>query len=173
MLKSSTIALAASTLIILSGCNDSSNSSQSQATPSTESSGPAWILTSAPAGDVSVTEAKASASEGDQVVIRGRIGGRRSPINAESPIFTIVDLDLEYCGQFSDDSCGTPWDYCCDTPTTITEHTATVQVQGDGVDLVGAGFEPLDEVVLIGVIGARPNENVFTVNATGIYPVSD
>ncbi len=171
MLKSSTIALAASTLMILSGCSDSSSSSQTQATPTTESAGPAWVLTSAPAGDVSVTDAKASASEGDQVVIRGRIGGRRSPINAESPIFTLVDLDLEYCGQFSDDSCGTPWDYCCETPTTITEHTATVQVQGEGVDLVAAGFEPLDEVVLIGVVGPRPDGQVFTIKATGIYEV--
>ncbi len=171
MLKSSTIALIASTLMVLSGCQDTSNSSQTQAPSSTQATTPTWVLTSAPAGDVSVTEAKASASEGDQIVIRGRIGGRRSPISSESPIFTIVDLELEYCGQFSADGCRTPWDYCCETPETLTMNSATVQVQGSEVDLTAAGLEPLDEVVLIGVVGPRPDQQVLTIRATGLYSV--
>lgn len=172
MFRTTTIALTASTLVLLGGCSESPSSPQAQAPSSeTQHTPHAWVLTSAPAGDVSVTEAKASAKEGDQVVIRGRIGGRHAPISADSPVFTIVDLGLEYCGQTTDDQCGTPWDYCCETPSTIATNSATVQVQGDAIDLGGAGFEPLDEVILIGTVGPRPDEQVLTIRATGVYPV--
>lgn len=174
MLKTITIAMTTSTLLMLSGCSESSSEPQAQA-PSTESTIEttpyAWVLTSAPAGDVSITEAKANAKEGDQIVIRGRIGGRHEPISADSPVFTIVDLGLEYCGQTTDDKCPAPWDYCCETPSTIASNSATVQVQGDEIDLTGAGLKPLDEVVLIGTVGPRPDEQVLTIMATGIYPV--
>lgn len=174
MLKTNTIAMTTSTLLMLSGCSESSSSPQAQA-PSTESTTEitpyAWVLTSAPAGDVSITEAKANAKEGDQIVIRGRIGGRHAPISADSPVFTIVDLALEYCGQTNDDKCPAPWDYCCETPSTIATNSATVQVQGDAIDLTGAGLKPLDEVVLIGTVGPRPDEQVLIIQATGIYPV--
>lgn len=171
MYKATTFALAVSTLIMLSGCSESTTPQAESSSSADQSATQAWILTSAPAGDVSVTEAKASAKEGDQIVIRGRIGGRHEPISAGSPVFTIVDLGLEYCGQSNDDKCGTPWDYCCETPGTIATNTATVQVQGDAIDLTGAGFEPLDEVVLIGTVGPRPSEQVLTITASGIYPV--
>jgi hypothetical protein len=174
MLKTITIAMTTSTLLMLSGCSESSSEPQAQApaTESTEQATPhAWVLTSAPEGDVSITEAKASAKEGDQIVIRGRIGGRHEPISADSPVFTIVDLGLEYCGQTTDDKCPAPWDYCCETPSTIASNSATVQVQGDEIDLTGAGLKPLDEVVLIGTVGPRPDEQVLTIQATGIYPV--
>ncbi|MCA9275844.1 MAG: hypothetical protein KDA29_07455 [Phycisphaerales bacterium] len=174
MLKTITIAMTTSTLLMLSGCSESSSSPQAQAPSNentTETTPYAWVLTSAPAGDVSITEAKANAKEGDQIVIRGRIGGRHEPISADSPVFTIVDLGLEYCGQTTDDQCGTPWDYCCETPSTIASNSATVQVQGDEIDLTGAGLKPLDEVVLIGTVGPRPDEQVLTIRATGVYPV--
>lgn len=174
MYRTTTIALAASTLVLLSGCSESSSSPQAQAPTSEGTAQPAayaWVLTSAPEGDVSITEAKANAKEGDQIVIRGRIGGRHAPISADSPVFTIVDLGLEYCGQTTDDQCGTPWDYCCETPSTIATNSATVQVLGDAIDLSGAGLEPLDEVILIGTVGPRPDEQVLTIRATGVYPV--
>lgn len=174
MLRTTTIALTTSTILMLSGCSESASTPQSDAssTGSTnQTTAHAWVLTSAPGGEVSVTEAKSNAEEGDQVVIRGRIGGRKAPISADSPVFTIVDLELEYCGQTTDDKCGTPWDYCCETPSTIATNSATVQVQGDAIDLAGAGLEPLDEVILIGTVGPRPDEQVLTVMATGVYPV--
>jgi hypothetical protein len=174
MLKAITIALTASSLISFSGCSDSGSSSQSQTSSSENTDQPtshAWVLSSMPSGDVSVTDAKTMAKEGDQIVIRGRIGGRRSPISTDSPVFTLVDLGLEYCGQSDDDKCGTPWDYCCETQGTIVSNSATVQVLGDSIDFASAGIEPLDEVVLIGTVGPRPDEQVLTIRATGIYQV--
>ena len=64
MLKTITIAMTTSTLLMLSGCSESSSSPQAQAPSNentTETTPYAWVLTSAPAGDVSITEAKANA----------------------------------------------------------------------------------------------------------------
>ncbi len=167
-------ALTATALLALNGCSDPAEPDQqtsAQSSGASETAMHSWLLTSAPAGDISITQAKSDAAEGDQVVIRGRIGGRSEPISDQSPVFTIVDLDLEYCGQSNDDACGTPWDYCCETPGTIATHSATVQVVGDSIGLSSAGLEPLDEVVLIGTVGPRPDDQVLTIRATGVYRV--
>lgn len=159
---------AAGAVLILSGCDKAS--SEQSAIIDTAPKGEAWVLTSAPEGAISVTQAKATANEGDQVIIRGRIGGRMTPITADSPVFTIVDLGLEYCGQFAEGGCPTPWDYCCESPGTITTNTATVQIVGNAtIDPLAGGLNPLDEIVLIGIVGPRPGSQVLTVKATGVY----
>lgn len=153
--------------LAVAGCGE-----QSAEAPARE--GASWVLVSEPEGVESITEAKADAKEGDRVVLRGRIGGRKQPLTSGSLAFTLVDLSLAYCGQHTEDACGTPWDYCCETPETINAHGATVQVVGaDGAPLEGdasvAGLEPLDEVVVVGTVGPRPSEEVLTVMATGVY----
>lgn len=168
-----TLLLIASSLLLLTsvGC-DQSSSEQSNEVSLVDpvKSTNAWLLTSEPSGAVSISEAKQSAQEGDTVVIRGRIGGRRSPMSNESSVFTIMDMELAYCGQHEDDGCTTPWDYCCETPDTIGTNSATVQVVGDGaIDPVAAGLKPLDVVILIGTVGPRPNDQVLTIQATGVY----
>jgi hypothetical protein len=162
---------AAGLLITLAGCDKASSEKAVETTATTEKAQPIeWILTSEPQGAISITEAKANGKEGDTVILRGRIGGRHSPISADSPVFTVIDLQLEYCGQNEDDGCSTPWDYCCETPGTIASNSATVQIVGEGsVNPVAAGLEALDEVILIGTVGPRPTEEVFTIRATGVY----
>ncbi len=153
-------------------------SASSGATPAPTDAGSTWLLAWSPQGATSVTDAKASAQEGDTVVIRGRIGGRRDPITGGSPVFTIVDLELPYCGQEVADGCGTPWDYCCETPDTISANSATVQVIDGagspiGDDLTSQGLSALDEVVVVGLVAARPSDAVLTVRATGVYVASE
>lgn len=168
-----TLLLIASSLLLLTsvGC-DQSSSEQTNEISLDDPVKPAnaWLLTSEPSGAVSITEAKESAREGDTVVIRGRIGGRKAPMSNESTVFTIMDMEIAYCGQHEDDGCSTPWDYCCETPDTIGANSATVQVVGDGtIDPVGAGLKPLDVIILIGTVGPRPNDQVLTIQATGVY----
>ena len=133
----------------------------------------AWLLSGEPAGALGVVDAKASAKEGDTVVVRARIGGRMEPITAQSPVFVVMDLGLPYCGETHEDACPTPWDYCCDTPETIKANAATVQIVSDGPqpDPIAAGLSPLDEVILVGTVGPRPTEDVLTIRATGVYRV--
>lgn len=167
------ITVGTSLLIALTGCDKASSQQATQAANTAEqATSTAWLLTSAPDGAVSITEARTNAKEGDSVVIRGRIGGRHSPMSAESPVFTVVDLELAYCGQHEDDGCTTPWDYCCESPGTIMSNSATVQLVGDEIlNPVEAGLDPLDEIILIGTVGPRPTDQVFTIRATGVYLV--
>jgi hypothetical protein len=160
---------------LIAACGRGDGDTQSQATPTNDAQTPEWLLTSAPTGAVSVTEAKASADEGDRVVLRARIGGRKQPIAADSPAFTVMDLAIPHCGQLHGDRCATPWDYCCETPENITQNAATVQlVDTDGNPLnVDPTVEltELDEILIVGTVRPRPSPSVLTVAATGVYRV--
>ncbi|MEM1165987.1 MAG: hypothetical protein AAGI30_06815 [Planctomycetota bacterium] len=135
-----------------------------------------WVLASAPADAQGVKDAKASAQEGESIVLRGRIGGRLEPITAGSPVFTVMDLAVPHCNQKHGDVCTTPWDYCCETPESLTANSATVQIvdaSGRAVDESpdAAGFAPLDEVIVVGTVAARPTPDVLTIRATGLFRV--
>ncbi len=159
--------------VLLTGCGGES-SGQSDAEGATTRPA-SFLLDSEPSGATSVQEAKLSAREGETVVVRGRIGGRMTPISSDSPVFTIVDLEVPYCGQENEtDQCPTPWDYCCETPETLRAAAATVQLVDESggpleVDPLGEGLGALDEVVVIGTVGPRPSEDVFTIRATGVH----
>ena len=171
-MKIITTPLLAFALLIVAGCSESnSNPINNQTQNSTQNEMASWVLTSEPQGAVSVTEAKSIAKEGDEIVIRGRIGGRPNPMDAASPVFTIVDLELEYCGQNTSDGCTSPWDYCCETPDTISTNSATIQVVSDDTVDLTSELEPLDEVILRGTVGPRTDERLLIIRANGVYRV--
>ncbi|GAB4546321.1 MAG: hypothetical protein Tsb0013_05070 [Phycisphaerales bacterium] len=167
------IACACATLLTACGGN-TDNAAPTGPTGSADM-GPAWLLTEQPADEQGVNIAKAFAQEGDSVVIRARIGGRVEPMAPGSPAFTVVDLSLPYCGQLTDENCPTPWDYCCETPETITANAATVQLVDDDGQPVSddptKSLSPLDELIIVGTVGPRPNPDVFLIRATGVYRV--
>lgn len=157
----------------ISACGESGGDSAAASTNDTS-----WLLTAAPADAAPVAEAKSSVEAGQQVVIRGRIGGRMEPVASDSSAFTIVDLGELYCGQDNpeDDHCPTPWDYCCTSPSGLQASTATVQiVDAEGVpidtDPVAAGLSPLDEIIVVGTVGPRPTPEVLMIRATGVHRV--
>ncbi len=87
-----------------------------------------------------------------------------------------MDPALPSCRERGD-GCRKPWDYCCETPETIAANSATVQLVDDGrdpraIDLGTHGFEPLDEVVVVGTVGPRPNEAMLVINAEKIHRVT-
>lgn len=158
--------------VLAAGCGGSE--SPSSASPTASGASDAWLLTSEPDGAVAVKDAKASAKEGDTIVVRGRIGGRADPVSTSSPVFTIVDLSVPHCGENPEDGCRTPWDYCCEPAEILKAATATVQlVDGSGgaspIDPVAAGLKPLDEVIVVGTVGPRPSGEVLTIRATGVH----
>ena len=137
---------------------------------------PVWVLAAEPSDAAAVADAKASSEEGDEVVIRARIGGRMEPISDDSPIFTVMDLSVPHCGQMAEDHCPTPWDYCCEPTDSIKANAATVQlVDAQSKPIATSpttqGFAALDEVVIVGTVGPRPSPDVFTIKATGVYRV--
>lgn len=165
-MKYTVLSFAFASFLMLVGCGE-----QAGGTADAGSAAPvanvAWILQSEPSGAVSVSEAKGSATEGQSIVVRGRIGGRKETITGGSPVFTIVDLSLPHCGEIPGDKCKTPWDYCCETPEDLTANSATIRLASD--DPRVGGLKELDEVVIEGTVGPRPNESVLTVSATGVY----
>lgn len=177
LLKPTVLALACS-CIALSGCGNeqsddsSSNGSNTSAATGSGSSSPAWILTSAPSEWREIGEAKKVAAEGEEIVLRGRIGGRANPMTEGSPVFIMMDAAIPSCADNEGDNCAKPWDYCCETKETIAANSATViVVDGDGnpIDAGLDGLEPLDEIIVVGTVDARPNDSVLTIKATGIH----
>lgn len=165
--------LAIGAAFTLGGCGGSPAGEASSPDAASRSS-EAWLLDAEPAGAVDVREAKSSAQEGDEIVLVGRIGGRKEPMSEGSPVFLLIDLEIPHCGQLEGDACKTPWDYCCEPRDSLVANSATVQlIEADGAsssaDLSAAGLAPLDEVVVVGTVAPRPSEDVMLVRATSIY----
>lgn len=135
------------------------------------------VVTREPAGSVGVAQVKASAKEGDEVVVRGRVGGSGKPIVAGRAVFTLADSKaLKACNENPGDSCPAPWDFCCHSPEEIAAATISVQVVGaDGrpvaTDVEGSHIHPLTTLVVKGKVGPRPDPKVLVVDATEIYVV--
>lgn len=170
MITRALLAAALAALPLLSGCAEKSESASTPAKPA------AWVLASMPEGARPVAAVKPSAKEGDTIVVRGRIGGRKDPMSADSPVFVIMDPEVPSCADMGEDHCATPWDYCCETPESLAANNATVQIVGaDGAPVSGGlaahGFKPLDEVIVVGTVGPRPSESVLTIRATGVHLV--
>lgn len=166
------------TAVFVLGCDRPSQDSMSD--PATPPAGGtasvSWVMSSEPPEAIGIVDAKAVASEGDRIVIRGRIGGRREPLTPGSAVFTVMDLALPHCGDNPDDKCPRPWDYCCETPETIRANAATVQiVDSSGAAVAGdasaGGLKPLDEVVVVGTVGPRPSPDVLLIQATGVFRI--
>jgi hypothetical protein len=159
----------------LAGCGGSStpaDDASAQAGPGATT----WLLADMPSGAVPVAQAKQTAREGDQVVVRGRIGGRPDPMSHDVAMFVMMDPALPSCRERGD-GCRKPWDYCCETTETITANSATVQLIDDArdpmaINLGTHGFEPLDEVVVVGTVAPRPNEAMLVIHAQKIHRVS-
>ena len=168
-----TIALTAAAL--LTACGKSSEPAASTSTPApAHSTQPTWLLASAPEGARPVAEIKKSAAEGDMVVMQAKVGGRVEPITKGVAVFVVMDPAIPSCDQIPGDTCGTPWDYCCEPKESMTANSATVQVvdasgKPMAIDLESQGLKPLQVVTIVGKVAPRPNDAVLIIQATGIH----
>ncbi len=143
-------------------------------TPATGLPGGLKLATSPDGEALGVSAAKASAKEGETIVLRGRIGGTFAPFVEGRAAMTIADEAMDSCDSKEGDGCTAPWDYCCETPEDILANTATIQVVGEdgrplAVSLRELGAKELATVVVQGTVGPRPDPKVLIVNATGIW----
>lgn len=133
------------------------------------------FVQSAPDGATGVVEARQKAKEGDEVVLRGRVGGTESPLVENRAVLTLLDSGVATCDKSPGDACKTPWDACCEPD--LPKKTATVQVvnaEGRPVraGLNGAGgIKPLKELVVVGKVKGPVSEGQMLVEATKIYVV--
>jgi hypothetical protein len=133
------------------------------------------VLAEAPANAKNVGEVVKDARDGEEVVLVGKVGGRKEPFVGGRAVMTVVDLQQVSCKEMEGDHCPTPWDYCCVAQSELQPNLATVQVVGaDGKPLKGDftsinGLMPLSEVVVKGTAQRGPDGKSLLVNATGVY----
>lgn len=128
------------------------------------------------AKDVSEARKGGTLKAGDEVVLRGRIGGSKEPFVAGRAVFTLMGRALKACNENPDDKCSRPWDYCCETKADILANSVTVQVvdakgQILKTDMKGRrGLKELTEIVVVGKVSSADGKAVV-VNAQAVYPV--
>lgn len=174
-----TYILSLTTLTLLAvafGCERQTHS----ATPSTPDAKPTAALTAdmflaaPPEGARDIGALKEDTAATGEVVVHGRIGGRREPFVAGTAVFLLTDMSLPTCDMGPGDKCPTPWDYCCEPKDKLAANTCTVQIVGaDGkplaIDVKGQhGLDPKAEIYVKGKIAERA-EGVLVIDAAQIY----
>lgn len=167
-LRHTLAAIAAIALLTLTGCGgESETQTHADALPD------AIFLSEAPEGIQSITSLKATAKEGDEVVVRVVVGGTIDPIVQGRASAAIIDASVDNPCLKEDDHCPIPWDYCCSPQESRTANLATLQITDDAGKVLKANLapriEPLTKLVIRGTVGPRPDEQVLTINAQGIY----
>jgi len=138
------------------------------------------VVTETPKEARTVTELKESAKEGDEVVLRARVGGTKEPMSPNRAVLTVIDSSVRTCDKMEGDHCATPWDACCEPAESRIPKSATVQVSGPNgqplkVGLGGpTGIVPNKEVVVAGkvkTLADAKDGKTLVVDASRIYVV--
>jgi len=126
----------------------------------------ALTLAQAPANALGVKAAKDKGPAADVAVT-----GRLYDVTAGFAVMKIMDLAIPYCGETNkEDTCGTPWDYCCESKETQTSNSLLVEARGaDGKPLATPGLGDLrllDKVTVTGKLEKDEHGN-FVLLAKG------
>jgi len=162
-------------VVLTAGCNNEDHAAAPVSAASAVSLPAGLVATEAPAGGKDVTALKASAKDGEAVVVNGWVGGAEDPIAKNRAIMTVADAGLPNCKATPMDTCATPWDSCCEPVETRTAKTVTVQVVDDkGKPLAAnlesvAGLKPLSKVTVAGIARRPAGSDVLVVEAKQIH----
>jgi hypothetical protein len=152
-------ALAAFTLVSCSQDSGPTSGSDSALAP---------FFTTAPAGgSVTVLEARKSPVAGAEFVLRGRV---KDFVRGRAA-FSVIDPSLIACSDEGDpmeDSCPTPWDYCCIPSEERAAASAMIELRDErGVLKESAqgfrGLDHLDTVIAQGTVELDANGNLTLV----------
>lgn len=150
-------------LVVLAACS-------SESAPAPSAGGGAlepFLAAKAEPGSVTVLAARASAKTGEELVLKGRVKDFVGGLAA----FTLIDPSLRACSDEGDpmqDSCETPWDYCCIPGKEVAAACATVEFR-DGAGVLKQpiegfhGLGHLDTVVVRGTAELDPTGNLTLV----------
>src|ERR1044072_7205100 len=90
---------------LLVGCGSSESASPPAATSAEAAGLPANLVPpTQPAGGArTVVDVKNTAKEGDEVVIRAKVGGQKQPVTDGRAVMTVVDAPMPSCDQMKMD----------------------------------------------------------------------
>ena len=134
------------------------------------------LADTAPEGAVSVVDARKQGKPGEAIVLRGKVGGKMSPLSKAAAVFVLADEKaITSCDDIPGDECETPWDYCCADPDDIKASIITIQVRGEDGKVVRSsarglgGMKELSRLVISGTIDETSTDEFMVVNATKIH----
>jgi hypothetical protein len=132
-----------------------------------------YVLKEEPKDAVDVLATREKAKDKDDVVVVGRIGGRKNPWVKGAAAFSIVDASLKPCNALPGDTCPTPWDYCCEADlgkatlfVTILDEKTGQTLKQDARDTLK--LKELETVVVKGKARRDKNGNV-TIAASQLF----
>ena len=133
------------------------------------------LLSEAPAGAKDVAAVVKEAKNGEEVIVRGRIGGRAEPFVGDRAVVQIIDPGIKACNENPGDGCATPWDVCCEPTDRLLAGSMIIQVLDAngrplkaGLKGVG-GLQPLSTIIVKGKAARPEGSKAVTVNATSLY----
>jgi hypothetical protein len=171
------LALGVATALLLAGCGGGENEG---ATSGTGGGGQEKLpenlfVAQPPSGVQTVEEIKAQASQGDGVVVRAVVGGRKNPFVEGRALLTAVDASLPNACTRPGHGCPEPWDYCCADREKLAASMVTIQIgRADGQLLAaplsqGGRIEPMDTLVVKGTVARQPTAESLVVSASEIF----
>ena len=149
-------------LLALNGCGSEGEQTATRVGPS--EAGKQFIASSAPANPKNVHDILANASDGEEIVAIGRVGGRVDPWVKGLAAFNFVDVSQIACTDIPEDPCPTPWDFCC--APDLAKNRILVQVPDATGEPIAEdaksmlGLMELDTVVISGKVSKDDNGNV-------------
>lgn len=165
--------VAAAGMLVLGACED--KAAKSPQPMANAAAFPASLfLAGAPAEAKDIKDVKPSLKAGDKVALSGRVGGGKEPFVAGRAMFNLVDRRVPACSDNPEDTCKTPWDYCCESAEDLMANSATVEVIGVDGQMIKSGLEgvhglkPLSRVVVVGTVATAEKGNLV-VKAEGIW----
>jgi hypothetical protein len=156
--------LALSALSLLAACGGDGGS----AAPAPAAELAKFMLANDPGPALGVLASKEKGADEHASVV-----GRIANIVKGYAVFTLMDIDLPYCGEVEkNDRCLTPWDYCCEQPATRTANSLVVELRDAAGKPIRTAALPdlrlLDAVKVQGALSKDADGN-FVVAATGLF----
>lgn len=128
----------------------------------------AFVLAADPGEALDVVAAKLGGPAA-KVTVQGRL----AEITRGVAAFRLVDFELPYCGEKAkEDTCKTPWDYCCEDSKTIVANTMVVELRDAAGKPIASPSLPdlrlLDAVKVTGEL-VKDEMGNFTLLAKGYF----
>ncbi len=160
--------------ILSVGCSqDATPDLSGTESPGPQIDGSRFLLDKEPEDAKGVIACRASAQTDDQVVVVGRIGGRKDPWIKGRAAFSIVDTSLLACNDREGDDCPIPWDYCCETDKlpTSTAHVKFVDSEGRVLEAGARDLFAVKELQTVVISGSAQRDDAenLTILAQSMF----
>jgi hypothetical protein len=161
-------------LTCVSGCGQQSVQATATSKNTTAIDKSKYILSEEPDGAVGVMIAREDSKDQDDIVLVGRIGGRKNPWIKGRSAFMLIDAamtvvaDGEESGEGQvcmDDCCASLRTDCTTLVKIVDDQNKPLAI--DARELLGAKVN--DMVVIKGKVQRDKKQGTFTVAATGVY----